>query len=94
MSAPAPRPVCLTDAEMATIASAPPGQAPPEAAAHLAGCARCQRRLLALSGEVAAAPAGRPATRPPVWRTVVAVLFMLIAVLTALYGMSWLGRQG
>jgi hypothetical protein len=37
---------CLTGAALAALARAPVGQAPPEIAAHLAGCPRCQDRLL------------------------------------------------
>jgi hypothetical protein len=37
---------CLTAEGLAEVARAAPGQAPPEAAAHLAACGRCQERLL------------------------------------------------
>ena len=47
---------CLTPAGFAAIRDAPAGQAPPEAARHLAGCPRCQSRLLA-----SARPAPDPA---------------------------------
>jgi hypothetical protein len=37
---------CLTEQGLAALAQAPAGQAPPEVAAHLASCARCQDRFL------------------------------------------------
>jgi hypothetical protein len=37
---------CLTDAGFKALGSARPGEAPAELAAHLAGCARCQDRVL------------------------------------------------
>src|SRR5216683_1986747 len=63
---------CLSPRGFAQISAAPPGRAPAELAAHLAGCARCQRRLL-----VAALPSASPSPRrapPPLWRTGVALL--------------------
>jgi hypothetical protein len=68
---------CLTPAAFAAIAAAPPGAAPPELAAHLAGCRRCQRRMLS-SALGPAAPRGPRRERPPLWRTVVAVFAILI----------------
>ena len=68
---------CLTPAAFAAIAAAPPGAAPAELAAHLAGCARCQRRLLAKALGPAGARGPRR-ERPPLWRTVVAVFAILI----------------
>jgi hypothetical protein len=70
---------CLTPAAFAAIAAAPPGAAPAELAAHLAGCARCQRRLLA-KAMGATGPRGPRRERPPVWRTVVAVIASLLLV--------------
>jgi hypothetical protein len=71
---------CLTPAAFAAIAAAPPGAAPAELAAHLAGCARCQRRLLAKALGPAAAPRGPRRERPPLWRTAVAIFAILILV--------------
>ena len=72
---------CLTPRGFAQISAAPPGRAPAELAAHLAGCARCQRRLL-----VAAMPS-RPSPRrqrPPLWRTGVVVVVCLLLVMMAM----------
>ena len=80
---------CLTEAGFARIGASPPGRAPTELAAHLAQCARCQRRLLAS----AASPSGRPAPRrqrPPVWRTAVAVLASLLLVMMAIVMLRFL----
>jgi hypothetical protein len=38
---------CLTEAGIAAVTTAAPGQTPPELAAHLGACGRCQERLLA-----------------------------------------------
>ena len=46
---------CLTEAGFAAASASPLGQVPPELAAHLASCGRCQQRLL-----------GGGARRPPV----------------------------
>jgi hypothetical protein len=70
---------CLTPAAFAAIAAAPPGAAPPELAAHLAGCARCQRRLLAKAMGTTG-PRGPRRERPPVWRTVVVVFAGVVLV--------------
>jgi hypothetical protein len=50
---------CLTDAGFAALASARPGGAPAELAAHLGGCARCQDRVLQAAAGVEGAGAGR-----------------------------------
>ena len=47
MSAGATTPAgCLTDAQLAQLASAVPGRAPESLAGHLASCERCQARAL------------------------------------------------
>ena len=68
---------CLTPQGFAQISAAPPGQVPAELAAHLAGCMRCQRRLLA-----AALPSSGSKRRepPPLWRTGVVVVVCLLLV--------------
>jgi hypothetical protein len=87
---------CLTPAGMEALQQAPPGHAPEDLARHVAGCARCQARLLAAStgrrGTAGAAgttageeiPAGLATTRR-LWRTVVlmAVAFFLAVVALA-----------
>jgi hypothetical protein len=87
MTSPA-APGCLSDAALAALAAAPPGQGPADAAAHLAACPRCQRRFLARAGEVPHAPRANKAERPPLWRTAVAVVAILLAVLTAMFAIS------
>jgi hypothetical protein len=72
---------CLSAEGLAALTRAPVGQAPPELAAHLAGCVRCQDRLLFLS---AGAPAGaRSAARPAPWRNLALVTagFLLILLI-------------
>ena len=72
---------CLSPQGFAQISAAPPGQVPPELAAHLAGCMRCQRRLLA-----AALPSSGSTRRerPPLWRTGVAVVVCVLLVMMAM----------
>ena len=69
---------CLSPDGFAQISAAPPGEVPGELAAHLAGCLRCQRRLLT----AALPPSGPRREKPPLWRTgVVVVVIVLLAVL-------------
>jgi len=72
---------CLTAEGIARAAGAPPGRVPPELAAHLASCARCQRRLLAFGAPHA--PAARRAPPPP-WRMAVVVAGCILLVVIAL----------
>jgi hypothetical protein len=71
---------CLTARGLATVVRAPVGQAPSELALHLAGCARCQERLLATGR--ASDPVPRPT--PKAWRNVALVIVALLAGLIAL----------
>lgn len=76
---------CLTEAGLAALQAAPPGQAPAELAGHLAACARCQERLLA--GGAAALLARKKTEPPPAWRLVaivVAALLLVVSVLVTL----------
>jgi hypothetical protein len=86
---------CLTDAALAALDKAPPGQGPPEAAAHLAACARCQRRFLARGGkdEAAISPVARTATPPPLWRTIAVVVAVIVLALTAMIGIRMLAAS-
>ena len=43
---------CLSNAGFAALSSSAPGQAPLEVAQHLAGCPRCQARMLASAREL------------------------------------------
>jgi hypothetical protein len=77
---------CLTETGLVALDGAPPGQGPADAAAHLAGCTRCQRRFLARGGQegggISLTP--RKAVAPPLWRTGVVVLGLLALVAMAL----------
>ena len=88
---------CLTPAGRAAVQEAPVGQAPPELARHLAGCARCQERLLAAAaGAVHGGPgaprltgAGEPGR---LWRPVVFIAAALLFALGALALVGLLAR--
>ena len=82
---------CLTDEGLAAVAGAAPGQAPPEAAAHLASCPRCQERLLAR--ERAPGPAERPARAAPPYRNLALVAGVLLLTLVLL-GMTLVYLSG
>jgi len=71
---------CLSPQGFAQISAAPPGQAHPDLAAHLAGCMRCQRRLLA----TALPSSGPRRERPPMWRTALVIVVCLGLVLLAM----------
>jgi hypothetical protein len=72
---------CLSPQGFAQVSAAPPGQVPAELAAHLAGCVRCQRRVLA-----AAMPSSGTTRRerPPLWRTGAVVVVCVLLVLMAM----------
>jgi hypothetical protein len=80
---------CLTEAGLHAFRTAPPGRAPAELAAHVAGCARCQDRALA-ADEGIAGP-GKRKEAPPLWR-VFALFFggLLLAVVLFLWTRSLL----
>lgn len=81
---------CLTEAGVRVLARAPIGQGPPELAAHVASCDRCQRRVLAKD----VGPAQPRREPPPLWRTFVVLGLALLLVLLALVVGSWLtGRS-
>jgi hypothetical protein len=73
---------CLTPQGFAQISAAPPGQVPAELAAHLAGCMRCQRRLLATAMPSSGSSSRRE--RPPLWRTGLVVVVCLLLVMMAM----------
>jgi hypothetical protein len=86
---------CLSAAGLLAVRNALPGRAPDEAAMHLAGCARCQRRLLS-DGAPGALYAGKPRPRepPPPWRAAVVVLAAVLLVLSVLATIHWLRGGG
>lgn len=78
---------CLTAAGIQAFKGAPPGQAPPELARHVAACARCQDR--ALAADPGTFGPGQRRRRPPAWRL---GLLFLVALGCALMLFAWLGR--
>jgi hypothetical protein len=84
---------CLTAAGLAAFQAAPAGRAPKELAAHVAGCGRCQQRLLSgLRGPAMTAPPRRTSSGSRlVWLAILAIggLFVLLAGLIAA---PWLAR--
>jgi len=75
---------CLTDAALAALAVAPVGKAPPEVAGHLAGCARCQHRLLAAdrasTGETRADGERKPYRNLMVFGVVLLATLLLLGI--------------
>jgi len=78
---------CLTPAGVAVLREAAPGRAPAGLAAHVAGCARCQDRLLAADPGLSDRRARR--SPPPRWR-----VFALLALglLIAVVVFAWASR--
>jgi hypothetical protein len=78
---------CLTPAGFQALTSAPIGHAPAELATHVAGCARCQERML--SGAQGPGPVAprKPVERPPIWRALVVVVGFLLLALFAILSM-------
>ena len=74
------RPSCPTDAQLAELQHAVPGQAPADLALHLAGCEHCQQRVLFGSGRRSTGKR-RP---PPEWPSPRRALLYLAAALFAL----------
>ena len=83
---------CLTEAGFVALDAAPPGRGPVDAAAHLAGCSRCQRRFLARGGLEAGGIRATPTriVAPPVWRTAVVVIAALVLIALAVVGVRLL----
>ena len=76
---------CLTQEGFDLLAGSAPGKAPAELASHVAGCVRCQDRMLA--GARAELRARERASPPPPWRiwaVLGAVLLLLISILVTL----------
>lgn len=76
----------LTPVGLAALASAPPGKAPKELAAHVASCASCQERILA--GPAVGAPVRRERRPPPppwrIWVVLGAGLLILLSLLVTI----------
>ncbi len=72
---------CLTEAGIAAMTSAIPGKTPPEVAAHLATCGRCQERVL--SGGAPRAPRKAvPPAAPSLGRALVLLGLVVLSILT------------
>ncbi len=74
---------CLTAAGAAALAAADQGAVPPELAAHLASCARCQDRMLAREALPRDAEAGR-SRRTWMWWAIGLLAAALVLALVAL----------
>jgi hypothetical protein len=85
---------CLTAAGLAAFQGAPPGRAPGEVAAHVAGCARCQQRLLSSlrgPGKAASSPRRTSSGSRLTWMAVL-VIGGLLLLLAGLVAAPWLRR--
>jgi hypothetical protein len=75
---------CLSEAQLASLRESPPGAAPAELAGHVAGCERCQSRLL--FGVVRRpSPAGGAPPLPSLGRA----LGLLALILLSLVAFVW-----
>lgn len=77
---------CLTEAGLAALAGAGPGQAPPELAQHIAGCARCQDRWLKSAVPASDRRGKSDSTARRRWGMLAIVFGMLMFALLALVG--------
>jgi len=78
---------CLSERGLAVLKRAPMGQAPPELAAHLARCDRCQTRLLSVD-PLASGPASPARRAPSLTRWLVLLGVCLGLALLALFAAS------
>ena len=74
---------CLSPAGIAAVGSAAPGRIPPEVAAHLASCARCQERVL--TGGVPRAPRKAAGAPPSLKRAFLLVGLIVLSILAFLW---------
>jgi hypothetical protein len=79
---------CLSAEGVSAILDAPPGAAPEELAGHVAGCAHCQQRLLALES------GPRPPRKPesPRWRNLALFGAGLLLALVGMAMTAWIVR--
>src|SRR5688572_29662572 len=80
---------CLTPAGFAHLAGAAPGAAPPELAAHVAACSRCQRRLLA-GPDSGFQPNAERREAPPRWRILIVLAACVALAIIAANLARWL----
>jgi hypothetical protein len=74
---------CLTEAGLRALAAAAPGAAPAELAGHVALCARCQDRVLAVAREPG--PAAKRPSASRLWMGLLVAVAGLLLALTALF---------
>jgi hypothetical protein len=80
---------CLTEAGIAAFREARPGKAPPELAVHVAGCGRCQERLLAADTPPRPARGASPRpVAPSLGRTLLLAALLLATMLYFLYTLN------
>jgi hypothetical protein len=76
---------CLSPRGIEALRRSPPGQALPELAAHVAGCARCQQRLL--EKDQPRSQVGKPRGGPRYrWLAAIAIVGLLMALAALLLG--------
>jgi uncharacterized paraquat-inducible protein A len=87
---------CLTAAGLAAFQRAAPGRAPAEVAAHVAGCHRCQQRLLSSLREpgrsASASSSRRTSSRSRLAWMVALLIGGLIVLLAGLVAAPWFAR--
>ena len=82
---------CLSPAGLDALRKAAPGQAPHDAAAHVAACTRCQKRLLSEGGPGALHTGKpRPTQAPPPWRTAIVMLAAILLVVGVFLSLRFL----
>jgi hypothetical protein len=92
-SAPRDPAACLTDAALDALEAASPGQAPEDLARHLAGCARCQDRVLVRARGATGERRREAAPRRSPWLSAAIVLgVMLLALVALLSTLLWFKR--
>ena len=83
---------CLSEAAFEALSASPPGRAPAEVVAHLGKCERCQGRVLArAAGRSESAPGRTRKAPPPLWRTVLVLVVLLLMAVTFVFLVRQLG---
>lgn len=78
---------CLSEAGIAAVTAAVPGKIPPEVAAHLAACARCQDRVLS-GGAPRPSRKGVPTAPPSLGRAVFLMALVVLSILILFWTLS------
>jgi hypothetical protein len=84
---------CLTEAGFRALERAAIGKAPPELAVHLAGCPRCQERMLSGRRAPGEPPHGERKQPPPAWRLWALVGLMLLVLVLFAATLQWLSHR-